>query len=161
MEMDTNPNPVVTPTLFTYRLRDDHAAIRISWLAQTGATHSAELNPQGRVTHASAPVPPALQLAARDCLADAGEHSVPCTEFAGYESADEMFRQIAARCLCCGKVQPSEDWLSSAGECGVCFSATMAVADDLVTVEVTDGPRVDPQWLAQHVAACLAPGGSF
>lgn len=112
-------------TLLRFWLLRFGDAIRIAW-TRDGIEHSAELSASARVTHSSCGVPECLRLAARDCL-DAGvEHSIPGCEFMGFESRDEMFRQVAARCVECGVVQPSEDWLSRCGRCGACWTGVMA-----------------------------------
>lgn len=141
----TNTEPV-TPVLFRYFLGQFTDAIRIEWTANQ-VTHAAELNAAGVVTHASHPVPPALALAARDCLAAGLNADVPLTEYQGTESADEMFRQVAARCVCCGVVQPSADWLSNAGDCGRCFASRMA--------HIEPANEGTPEWLTvlRHAGA--------
>ena len=123
----SNTNPVVTPTLFKYFLGQFTDAIRIEWTANQ-VTHSAELNAAGVVTHASAEVPADLVLRARYCLEVGLDRGVEGCEYMGVETAEQMFAAIAHRCCSCGKVQPSLDWLSNAGECGVCFVVQMSVA---------------------------------
>jgi len=60
-------------------------------------------------------------------LADAGEHTPPAGwEYQGTETAQEMDRQVVARCSVCHVVQASEEWLSEQGECPHCFISRRA-----------------------------------
>lgn len=118
-------------TLLRYWLTEDYKSIRIAWVDAQGIERSASgYTAEGQSAlgwHYGKP-PEALRIAARDCLADGYEHSIPGCLFVGFESYREQDRQVAARCSSCGVVQADEDDLSERGECTRCFVSRLAVA---------------------------------
>jgi hypothetical protein len=117
-----------TRTIFA----SDPSLIRVAWTVQ-GVEQSAlgYVDDTRIVWNLGAEVPSRLDRDAFEAAwsqADYGDaHVPPGWTFEGYETSNEMERQVGCRCLSCGVVQATEDDLSEQGDCPRCFISRSAV----------------------------------